>query len=97
LFDQVFIDGAQRGCSGTLTKLVKHPHIRRAMPVMEMSKAPPVPLLWKQANQGVETVRRGQQRQQMNPPKLGGAEMLAWPRVRSSRQEGVDERVGNKR
>lgn len=97
MFDQVFIDGAQSGYSGALTELVKHAHIRRAMPVMEMRKAPPVPLLWKQADQGVETVCRGQQCQQMNPPKLGGAEMLAWPWVRSSRQECVDELVRNKR
>jgi hypothetical protein len=59
LFDQVFIDGAQRRHPGALTDLVKHPHIRRAVPVMEMSKAPPVPLLWEQADQGVETVCRG--------------------------------------
>jgi hypothetical protein len=55
----VFIDGAQCRHPGALTKLVKHSHIRRAMPVMKMSKAPPVPLLWKQADQGVETVCRG--------------------------------------
>lgn len=97
MFDQVFIDGTQRRHPGALTELVKHSHIWRAMPVMEMSKTPPVPLLWKQANQGVETMRWGQQCQQMNPPKLGGAEMLAWPRVRASRQECVDERVRNKR
>jgi inosine/xanthosine triphosphate pyrophosphatase family protein len=59
LFDQLFIDGAQSRHSSALTKLVKHSHIRRAMPVMEMRKASPVPRLWKQANQGVETVCRG--------------------------------------
>jgi hypothetical protein len=63
LFDQVFIDGAQCCCPGTLTELVKHSHIRRAVPVMEMRKAPPVPLLWQQSDHGVETVCRGQQRQ----------------------------------
>jgi len=59
----VFIDGAQSGCSGALTELAKHSHIRRAMPVMETSKAPPVPLLWQQTDQGIKTVRRSQQRQ----------------------------------
>jgi hypothetical protein len=59
LSGQLLIDDAQSPYSGALTKLVKHSHIRRVMPVMEMSKAPPVPLLWKQADQGVETVCRG--------------------------------------
>jgi hypothetical protein len=55
----MFIDGAQRRHPGALTELIKHSHIRRAMPVMQMRKAPPVPLFWKQADQGVETVCRG--------------------------------------
>ena len=79
MFDQVFIDGAQSGYAGVLTELVKHSHIGRAMSVMETSKAPPVSLLWQQADQSIKTVRRGQQRQQMNPPKLGGAEIFRGP------------------
>ena len=59
LFGQLLIDGVQSRYSDALTKLVKPSYLWRAMPVIEMSQAPPVPLLWKQADQGVETVCRG--------------------------------------
>jgi hypothetical protein len=59
LFDQLLIDGAQSRDSGALTKLIKHSPVRRAMPVLEARKAPPVLLFRKQADQGIETVCRG--------------------------------------
>ena len=65
------------------------------MPVMEQPKTPPGRLLWKQAHDGIETVRRTQYRQQMNPPKLGGTEVVATSLTAIARQQAVDELVRN--
>jgi hypothetical protein len=79
LFDQVPVDGAQRPHPGANAKLMQHPGIGGALPMWPPSKASPSTLFGQQADHGIKTVRRGQQRQQMNPPKLGGAEKRARP------------------
>jgi hypothetical protein len=84
LFDQVLVDGAQRPHPGAGAKFMQHPDIRSALPMRQPSKAPPSTLFGQQADHGIKTVRRGQQRQQVNPPKLGGTEKMAWPWLRGS-------------
>jgi len=79
LFDQMFIDGAQRRHSGAGTKLMQHSDIRGALPMRQPRKTSPSTLLRQQADHGIKTVRRGQQCQQVNPPQLGGAEKKARP------------------
>jgi L-fucose isomerase-like protein len=96
LLDQVFIDGAQRRHPGAGAKLMQHPDIGGALPMRQPRKASPSTLLRQQADHGVKTVCRGQQRQQMNPPKLGGAEKWARPRLRARGQERVDKLIRNK-
>ncbi len=95
LFDQVFIDGAQRRHPGTGAKLMQHPDIGGALPVRQPGKASPSTLLRQQADHGIKTVRRGQQRQQVNPPQLGGAEKRARPWLRAGRQKRVDKLIRN--
>ena len=96
MFDQVFIDGAQRRRPGAGAKLMQHPDIGGALPMIQKRKASPGTLFGQQADHGIKTVRRGQQRHQVDPPKLGSAEELARPRLRASGQERVDKLVWNK-
>jgi hypothetical protein len=63
LLDQVFIDGAQRRHTGAGAKLMQHPNIGRALPMRQPRKASPRTLFGQQADDGIKTVRRGQQSQ----------------------------------
>jgi hypothetical protein len=92
----MFIDGAQRRHPGAGTKLMQHSDIRGALSMRQTRKASPTTLFGQQANHGIKTVRRGQQRQQVNPPQLGGAEKGARPRLRGNGQERVDQLIRNK-
>jgi hypothetical protein len=96
LFDQVFIDGAQRRHPGTGAKLMQHPDIRGALPMRQPRKVPPSTLLRQQTDHGIKTVRRGQQGQQVYPPKLGGAEKMTRSWLRASGHERVDKWIRNK-
>ena len=93
--DQLLINPAPGGhaCSGA--KIAEHRHIGCGMPVMEQPKTPPGRRLWKPAHDGIETVRRTQHRQPMNPPKPGGAEVVATSLAAIARQQAVDELVRN--
>lgn len=94
-FDQMFIDAAQAADSGVGAELMQHPHIRSPPPMTNPRKPPPRALLGKQADHGIETVRRGQQREQMNPPQLRRAEVMAAARMGSCGEEGVNELIWN--
>lgn len=96
LLDQLFIDGAQSRHPGTGAKLMQHADIGGALPMVQPRKATPGTLFRQQADQGIKTVRRSQQRQQMNPPKLGGTEERVRPWLRASGQERVNKLVWNK-
>ena len=96
MLDQVFIDGAQRRHPGAGAKLMQHPNIGRALPMRQPRKASPRTLFGQQADDGIKTVRRGQQRQQVYPPQLGSAEKWARPRLRARGQKRVDELIRNK-
>jgi hypothetical protein len=74
---------------------MEHPHIRRAMPMIEPGKTSPRRLLWQQTHHGVETVRRTQYGEQMNPPKLGGTEIVAASLPPVARQQLIYELVWN--
>ena len=96
MLDQVFIDGAQRRHPGAGAELMQHSDIGRALPVRPPRKASPRTLFGQQADDGIKTVRRGQQRQQVYPPQLGSAEKMVGPGLRASGQQRVDKRVWNK-
>src|SRR5277367_4408768 len=66
------------------------------MPVIQPGKTPPRWLLWQQTHHGIETVRRTQYGEQMNPPKLGGTEIVASSLPPVARQQMIDELVWNK-
>jgi hypothetical protein len=91
----VFIDPAECGHTCLGAKLAEHPHIRRTMPVIEPGKTSPRWLLWQQPHHGVETVRRTQHGEQMNPPKLGGTEIVAAALAAVARKQIIDELVRN--
>jgi hypothetical protein len=63
LLEQMLINDPQTRHASPRTELKKHPHIRSAQTVREPGKAPPSPLFRQQTNQGIEAVRRRQQRQ----------------------------------
>ena len=92
----MFIDPTQSGYACLGAELAKHPHIRRAMPVIEPGKKSPRWLLWQQTHHGIETVRRTQYGEQMNPPKLGGAEIVAASLPSVARQQMIYELIWNK-
>ncbi len=74
---------------------MKHAHIGSAMPVTEQPKAPPSRLLWKEAYEGIETVRRTQHRKQMHPPKLGGTVIVTASLTAITWKQVVDELIRN--
>jgi hypothetical protein len=65
------------------------------MPVIEPGKTSQRRLLWQQAHHGVEAVCWTQYGQQMNPPKLGGTEIVAAALASVARKQTVDELVRN--
>jgi hypothetical protein len=91
--DPLLINPAQGSHAGIGAKLAKQAHIGCAMPLFEKPKTPPGRRLWKQAHDGIETVRRTQHGQPMNPPKLGGAKVVAAPLAAVTRKQAVDELV----
>jgi hypothetical protein len=62
-----------------------------------MGEAAPVALLGQHLHQQIEGMDRGQQRQQMESPQLCGTEVWSASRAEWTRQQRVDEIVGNKR
>jgi len=93
----VLVDAAQTSDATAGAKLVQHPRIGQAVAVRQLREAAPRPLFGQQREQQIELVHRRQDRQQMQPPQLGGMEQSAaatspvrWPK-------GVDEIVGNMR
>jgi hypothetical protein len=69
----VFVDPAQPGHAQPLPKLMQHPRLRQVIPIGQVGKAAPGPLFGQHLDQQVKRMHGGQQRQQMHPPKLGGA------------------------
>ena len=63
--------------------------------MLEPGKMSPRWLLWQQPHHGIETVRRTQYGEQMNPPKLGSTEIVAPSLPPVARQQMVYERIWN--
>jgi len=92
-FQQVLIDLPQALDADLLPKLVQHPH---AGPVpTQATEALPSGLFGQLSDHQIERVRRGQQRQQMHAPQLGGTQRAGPPAGAMTRAQLVDEPVGH--
>ena len=94
-FHQSIIDCTQAGDSRMNPKLMKHPHIRSTIAVIQTSKAPPLPLLRQQPHDCIEAMRWGEQRQKMRAPKLCGTEVVLGARMCLGCEQCIDELIGN--
>ena len=63
---EVFVDPAQPGHAQPLPKLMQHPRLRQFIPIGQVGKATPSPLLGQQPHQLVEGVDGRQNTQQMD-------------------------------
>lgn len=91
----MLVDPAQPGHAQPLAKLMQHPRLRHRMAVWQMGKATPGSLFGQHLDQQVERMHRRQQRQQMQPPKLGGTKEPTSATTVRLRKLLVDPRIGN--
>ena len=93
----MLIDFSQSTDSGSVAKLVQHPHVGHSVAIGQMGKLAPSPLLREHRHQQIEGMHWRQHTQQMHPPQLGRAQpaLSALPAMR--RQQLIDKIVGNVR
>lgn len=91
--EQMGVDAAQGIHASLRAELMEHPG--RGASAAQPGKAPPAGLLGKLGDQKIERVCAGQQRQQMHPPELRGAQAMPPPARGGAGKKIGDEIVGH--
>jgi hypothetical protein len=91
---QMSIDPAQTVHADLCAKLMEHPSGWQG--AAQSGEAPPAGLLGKLCEQEIERVCAGQQRQEMHPPELRGAQVMPPPASGLPWQKFGNEIVGHK-
>lgn len=85
------VDSAETRGPQAPAKLVEHAHIRDCKTIGQMREAAPLLLLGQAADQRIEAKGAREQNQQMNTPKLSGAEASATALATLPSEALVDE------
>jgi hypothetical protein len=91
----VLVDLAQSRHTQPLAKLMQHPRLRQNIPVGQMGKATPGSLFGQHLDKQIVRVHGRQERQQMDPPKLGATKEPTSATSVRLRKLLVDPRIGN--
>jgi hypothetical protein len=90
-----FIDLPQSHDPETRPKRMKNAHVGHAVAMPQAGEAAPSSLFGQHLAEQIERMHWRQQRQQMDPPQLRGAEPPAWTTRRASAPLSVDKIVGH--
>jgi hypothetical protein len=92
---QEFIDLPQPRDPQTSTELIQHSHVGQITLVGQMREGSPLALFGQAIQQQIEGMHRREQRQQMQPPELGGAELTPRATGGPETPSPVDEIIRN--